>query len=96
MTLRGVAVVLLASGAAAAEAPRIVKLDPPELFGDVDSKTTARLTVVFDEPKSTTGFSWCGGGSSFPPGEKALAVTPLPQHGLCRRSFRLSVPRSGH
>ena len=61
------ALVLLASSAGAVERPRVVKLDPPDLWGDVDARTTGKLTVTFDQPMSTSGFSWCGGGPSFPP-----------------------------
>ena len=68
MRLAAVPVLLfLASSAAAGERPRVVKLDPPDLWGDTDAGTTQRLTITFDQPMSTTGFSWCGGGPSFPP-----------------------------
>jgi len=61
------ALVLLASSAGAVEHPRVVKLDPPDLWGDADAKATQRLTVTFDQPMSTSAFSWCGGGPGFPP-----------------------------
>lgn len=49
----------------AQQAPKVVTLDPPQ-EAEVDSKTTKRLTVTFDQPMNTGGFSFCGGGPSFP------------------------------
>lgn len=45
--------------------PRVVALDPP-VDSEVDARAQTRLVVEFDRPMSTTGFSLCGGGASFP------------------------------
>ena len=99
------ALVLLASSAGAVERPRVVKLDPPDLWGDVDAKTTGKLTVTFDQPMSTSGSSWCVGGPSFPPSSRRLETRCGRSSRRESRRARLLVqnfpvfsiePRSGH
>lgn len=48
-----------------AQAPRVVSREPAH-FAEVDAKTTRKLVVVFDQPMDQRGFSFCGGGPSFP------------------------------
>lgn len=59
-------ILMAASIAGAQAAPKVIKLEPAHLSAEVDSKTVKRLTVTFDQPMNTNGFSFCGGGPTFP------------------------------
>jgi hypothetical protein len=48
------------------DAPKVVSLDPENLAVDIDGKKTTKLVVIFDRPMSDTGWSFCGGGPTFP------------------------------
>lgn len=63
------AAVLCAAGAAAqkpATAPTVVSLTPPHDSVEVDADRVGELVVVFDRPMSKKGYSFCGGGPTFP------------------------------
>jgi hypothetical protein len=57
---------LVALPLAAQEPPRVVTRVPAHLAADVDAAATTRLEITFDRPMRTQGFSFCGGGPSFP------------------------------
>lgn len=76
--LRIVAVVSLALAArsnrevsearvAGGDPPRVVSMEPENLAEDLDAKKTTKLVVTFDRPMTDTGWSFCGGGPTFPP-----------------------------
>ena len=46
--------------------PKIVKMEPANGATDVDAATVKELRVTFDRDMNTGGFSWTGGGESFP------------------------------
>ncbi|MCB9878954.1 MAG: hypothetical protein H6835_15265 [Planctomycetes bacterium] len=50
---------------AAQQAPKVVSLTPPHL-SEVDAGSTTQLVVEFDQPMSAAGYSFCGGGPTFP------------------------------
>jgi hypothetical protein len=50
---------------AAQQAPKVVSMEPAHA-SEVDAKTTTQLVVVFDQPMSDGGWSFCGGGPQFP------------------------------
>ena len=56
-----------ASLAQSAPAPRVVELSPAHRDSEVDAGGVKRLAVTFDRAMSTAGWSFCGGGPSFPP-----------------------------
>ena len=47
-------------------APVVVKFEPTNGAADVDAATVKELRVTFDVDMSTEGYSWCGGGETFP------------------------------
>jgi hypothetical protein len=64
--MRKLLLVALLTPLAAQNVPHIVSLSPEHLSAEVDAKTTTKLTVVFDEPMDTSGWSFCGGGPKYP------------------------------
>jgi len=50
----------------AQEPPKVVALEPLHQAADVDAKVLKTLVVTFNQPMSTTGWSFCGGGPKFP------------------------------
>lgn len=56
----------LAPWVLAEEPPGIVSLEPAHQAGDVDAGKLKTLVVTFDQPMSTRGWSFCGGGPKFP------------------------------
>lgn len=58
--------VLSASLVAQAGAPRVVSLTPAHRDAEVDASAVSELVVVFDRPMNTRGWSFCGGGPTFP------------------------------
>lgn len=61
----GLAVSVGAGRSAPADAPKVVEMFPGDGATDVDP-ATRELRIVFDRDMSTGGFSFCGGGPSFP------------------------------
>jgi len=48
------------------DAPVVVKMEPPNGAVDVDAAGVKELRVTFDIDMNTGGYSWCGGGETFP------------------------------
>ena len=48
------------------KAPKIVTLEPKNGAKDVDPEKVIELKVTFDCDMDTRGYSWCGGGSTYP------------------------------
>ena len=61
-----VLLIVFASPLVADPPPAGARLEPAHEAVDVDAKKVTRLTVEFDRPMSTTGWSFCGGGPTFP------------------------------
>ena len=51
---------------AAQQPPQVVSLEPANGSLEVDAQATKRLVVVFDRPMADPGWSFCGGGPTFP------------------------------
>lgn len=56
----------LSLSAAGKAAPKIVKMEPANGATDVDADTVKELRVTFDRDMNTDGFSWTGGGDTYP------------------------------
>lgn len=56
---------LVPSALRAQDAPLVVSLDPPN-GAEVDAAKTKLLVIVFDRDMNQDGYSFCGGGPSFP------------------------------
>lgn len=64
-----VLVTLLVPGPVLAQqgtAPKVIKLEPPNLAVEVNAKRIRKLVVTFDRPMRREGYSICGGGPTFP------------------------------
>lgn len=46
--------------------PKVVKLEPQNGINDLDPEGIDQLKVVFDQDMDTGGYSWVGGGETFP------------------------------
>ncbi len=46
--------------------PKVVSMEPEHLAEDLDAKKTEKLVVTFDRSMTDTGWSFCGGGPTYP------------------------------
>jgi len=62
-------IIALAAPPRAGDPPKIVSMEPEDGAEDVDATKTKKLVVIFDQPISDGGWSFCGGGPDLPPSE---------------------------
>ncbi|MAG57946.1 MAG: hypothetical protein CMJ83_16805 [Planctomycetes bacterium] len=105
------ALITLASVGGAQDAPRVVSLTPANGNQEVDAAEVTEIVVVFDRAMSHNGYSFTGGGVTFPKiptGKRprwkndktcVLPVTLVPDHayslGLNSQSFQNFRSRQG-
>jgi len=46
--------------------PQVIKMEPANGADDVDADAVVELRVTFDRDMNTDGYSWCGGGETYP------------------------------